>query len=106
MSTNGTQFMRTYLVAHCAAAAMLLASLAGAAAQEPSKAGCFDIIAGIVDVPPILLNHCNGQTWILMRSGRRPGQAAYRWTPLGIGPEEQPREPESASVSAGKCFTF
>jgi hypothetical protein len=98
--------VKRFLVVYCAVAVTLLASVAGTAAQEASKTACFDIIGGIGDIQPILLNRCNGQTWILTRSGRRSGQVAYRWTPLGIGPGEQPREPESSAASAGKCFTF
>jgi hypothetical protein len=100
------QLMRRHLVAYSAATIGFLASVTGSAAQEVSKTACLDIIGGIGDIQPILLNRCNGQTWILTRSGRRSGQVAYRWTLLGIGLGEQQREPENSAASAGKCFTF
>jgi hypothetical protein len=99
--------MKRYLVAYCVVAVAVLGSIIESVAQEASKTACFDIIIGVADTQPILLDHCSGQTWMLTRNGRRSGQAAYRWIPLATGSGEPPQlQSENRVVGSGKCFTF
>jgi hypothetical protein len=85
----------------------------GALAQEQPGA-CFDVIANANDSGPagaILLNRCNGQTWLLVRTYQPAGKGAppqfvYRWSalPADIGESRQTTAPPAARND--KCFAF
>jgi hypothetical protein len=102
-------------------AALLLGSVADAAAAEVSEAGhggnpCFDIIEPkrYAQPPsPVLFNRCTGESWILVQDhtgkARRFSRASYRWAVLERDgtPAAQAAAPRPETPDAGrKCFVF
>jgi hypothetical protein len=98
-----------------------VAALRPAAAAEGPSGACFDVVAGQVPgeaAGAILLNRCNGRTWILtqIRSASADEQPTYRWSPIAGGdnppvaasPPAPPKRHAAAPVEqrSGKCFTF
>src|ERR1700737_4325833 len=105
------------------AVAIIGLSAGGAFAQgSASQSACFEILAGPSRTQPagaILLNRCDGQTWILVRTYEVPmGSLVYRWSAIGsdsTGPKTPASSPTSlparptASTRPGpseKCSTF
>ncbi|MET0631482.1 MAG: hypothetical protein ABWY47_17660 [Xanthobacteraceae bacterium] len=88
---------------------------ADAVSAQEQRGACFDVLAGPAEMKPagaILLNRCNGQTWILVRTYQAPakgspGHFVYRWSALASdGIEPRPRSGEPAAAAGDKCFTF
>src|SRR5262249_10646624 len=97
---NGDALMRYTFVRFAVAAALASLVCEPAAAQSPTQGACFDIIRGSADgqaAGAFLLNRCNGQTWILMRSQRgganRGRTVTYRWTRVPSEPTPEERSP-------------
>jgi len=89
-----------------AAAAVLLALLGHAAAEDTS---CFAVIPAQAGVQPaILIDKCGGRTWQLTRG--RGARTSYRWAALPR--DDGTRAPALSAVgpapaaATGKCFTF
>jgi hypothetical protein len=89
--------MRTVLAALMAACAMpaLAQTPDSASAAEKLADRCFDVIvpANNAFSSPILIDHCNGSTWLLAREGRAvKGKSSedfsYVWHPLLVGNNE------------------
>jgi len=76
-------------------AALAQDSLRAPEASAPPE--CWQIIAGVEKVAPngpILLNRCNGATWVLARTttsaatAKSPEEYAYRWYPISLETKE------------------
>jgi len=100
--------------------AVAFGSAASAQTPDTPNGPCFDIVR-----PPsgdlagaILLNRCNGKTWILVTS-RRNDRTTYRWSPVATGEAAVSAAPEARARPArprvryvrlnpksDKCFTF
>jgi len=88
------------------------------AAPEAAVARCFEVIPpqGRLRVAgPILLNRCNGDTWVLVRTYGGDDRRVYRWRPVAIERREaafRPRlrpateAPQVSRPSGSKCFIF
>jgi hypothetical protein len=102
------------------AAALLLVALltspsvAQAQSAQPSQT-CFEIVTVRDRDQPasaMLLNKCNGETWILMRRYQRPangnpGQLLYRWSAVATdSADRRSRADEPAAATSDKCFVF
>jgi hypothetical protein len=84
--------------------------------SEPPSRACFDIVRSTRDCAAgtILLNHCTGQTWMLVRNQtRRNNQVAYRWMPIAVSnseligpPAHKSRVQTPLKADGSKCFTF
>jgi hypothetical protein len=93
------------------AATMAVIACCGPAGAQAANGLCFEIIpAQGESQPAILLDRCSGQTWQLIRRGRK---AAFHWISLGRGARAEPeitiRNPAPAAVTGdgkSKCFTF
>jgi hypothetical protein len=96
------------------AAAFLGFAAGGALAQgSASPATCFDVLAGPSEAQPagaILLNRCNGQTWILVRTYQAPARSnpVYRWSAIAsdTADPKPPRTESPAATTGDKCFIF
>jgi hypothetical protein len=106
------RFLENLIATTCVAGFM-----SGALAQTPEvdqpSGTCYEVIAGRVDSQTegvILVNRCNGRTWILVRT-----HVGYRWRPIptadtqvAASPPSPPkaRLPKLAAQNSPKCFTF
>ena len=106
------------------AGALIGISAGGACAQASApEAACFEVLVGPSETKPagaILLNRCNGQTWLLVRTYEASrGSLIYRWSAIATdpaspkattsAPARPPIGPPSAStpaVTGDKCFVF
>jgi hypothetical protein len=101
----------------CLVAAFLTAMAGSATAESSGRSDvCFDVLAvrpeaGLVGT--ILVNRCNGQTWILVRDYQSPtkkksaGTPGYRWSLV----QKTLTEPTVSDLAGpakadSKCFTF
>jgi len=88
------------------------------AAPEPAVASCFEVIppqGRLRLAGPILLNRCNGDSWVLVRTYAGDDRLVYRWRPIAIERREaafRPRSrpateaPQVSRPSGSKCFIF
>jgi hypothetical protein len=95
------------------AAALSLVQSAATAGAETPAAPCYELIparAGIEPPAPMLVDKCNGRTWLLVRAGR----GVYRWATLRMDADmpkatDRPAtdsQPARKDDGGQKCFTF
>jgi hypothetical protein len=90
----------------------------GQSQPESPTGACFDVIPAQAKSFPtaaILVNRCNGQTWLLVRTQTdqrlQTGGFAYRWRPITIERAEAAVQPARRPVpetpkARAKCFVF
>jgi hypothetical protein len=99
--------------------AVIFGSSASAQMPEGTPSGaCFDVVRSLNGEVggAILVNRCNGRTWILSGSRTRHGDhVAYRWVPIATGDTEAAVPPSTpvrphvharANPNSDKCFIF
>lgn len=101
----------------CLLLALPLLCLFGKDVVAEQRTACFDVIAASSEIAPagaILLNRCNGQSWVLTRTYQAPAKGnpayfAYRWTAIAgdlLADARPAPSPPAPAVAGDKCFTF